>query len=866
MRMLTPPRLTSLVGPLVLFVTFVFRAEGQPNTWVQRNALGRSTPSVREASARANAVSFTIAGKSYVVGGYYTSTPLSDVWEYDPAQDTWTEKAPCPGAARSYAVGFAVGGKGYLCTGYSTSALSDVWEFDPVADTWTTKAAFPGGARYNAVAFTIGTKAYLCAGLTAWNGTLFRDCWQYDPALDSWTQRADFGGTARYDAIGFAIGSIGYVGTGNDGNGRKSDFWSYDPLTNVWTQRADFAGGGRTRAAVAAVNGKGYLASGEAQSGSIENDLWRYDPILNSWTQLADEPLFVRRGAAAFALDYAFYLVGGEGSGYRGDLWRYDIGGGTWTRKANLTGLGRSNAVSTSANGVCYFGTGINSFESFGDWWSYDPATGAWAQRSGFPGLERHTAFAFSLRGKCYVGGGVTSSNFLNDLWRYDPASDTWTQCASFPGSPRYYTVAFTVGNRAYVGTGEGSGNKYADIWCYDPDADQWSQRAPVPGLGRSRAVAFSIGDRGYVACGINGPTTGYNLNDLWAYDPVADAWTARASVPASPRNGAFAFSMGGLGFIGSGQNANSSTDAVFVRYDPVTDSWQGQAAYGGGARYFAKGASTGARVFAATGSANGGYTNDLWEFISTNVPLPLSIKVLLAGAYDQPSGLMRDDLRAAGLVPIVEPYSQAQYVVSQDPGAQTTPAALAVTGTNAIVDWVLVEMRSPNAPYGVLASQAALLQRDGDVVRTDGVSSINFNATPGNYFITVRHRNHLAVMTAAPVPLSTVPATIDFTSSTTTTFGTNAQVQVGTKRLLWAGDATGNGQLKYTGSANDRDPIILAVGGSTPNNTVPNVYDRRDTNLDGVIRYTGAANDRDIILTNVGSTTPNNTRIQQLP
>ena len=47
---------------------------------------------------------------------------------------------------------------------------------------------------------------------------------------------------------------------------------------------------------------------------------------------------------------------------------------------------------------------------------------------------------------------------------------------------------------------------------------------------------------------------------------------------------------------------------------------------------------------------------------------------------------------------------------------------------------------------------------------------------------------------------------------------------------------------------------------------TLPNVYDRRDTNLDGVIKYTGTASDRDIILTNVGSTTPNNTRTQQLP
>ena len=43
-------------------------------------------------------------------------------------------------------------------------------------------------------------------------------------------------------------------------------------------------------------------------------------------------------------------------------------------------------------------------------------------------------------------------------------------------------------------------------------------------------------------------------------------------------------------------------------------------------------------------------------------------------------------------------------------------------------------------------------------------------------------------------------------------------------------------------------------------------MYHRRDTNLDGEIKYTGSANDRDVILINVGSTTPNHTRTQQLP
>jgi len=88
----------------------------------------------------------------------------------------------------------------------------------------------------------------------------------------------------------------------------------------------------------------------------------------------------------------------------------------------------------------------------------------------------------------------------------------------------------------------------------------------------------------------------------------------------------------------------------------------------------------------------------------------------------------------------------------------------------------------------------------------------------------------------------------------------------MGSVLALWSGETSGDSELKYTGSANDRDPLLIAVGSTTPNNTVSNVYDRRDTNLDGEIKYTGSANDRDVILINVGSTTPNNTRTQQLP
>ncbi|MBK9289516.1 MAG: hypothetical protein IPN38_18040 [Flavobacteriales bacterium] len=74
--------------------------------------------------------------------------------------------------------------------------------------------------------------------------------------------------------------------------------------------------------------------------------------------------------------------------------------------------------------------------------------------------------------------------------------------------------------------------------------------------------------------------------------------------------------------------------------------------------------------------------------------------------------------------------------------------------------------------------------------------------------------------------------------------------------RVLWAGNAQGDAELKYIGASNDRDPILTVVGGTTPNNTTTG-YSAEDVNLDGVVKYIGADNDRDPILTNVGSTTP---------
>lgn len=250
--------------------------------------------------------------------------------------------------------------------------------------------------------------------------------------------------------------------------------------------------------------------------------------------------------------------------------------------------------------------------------------------------------------------------------------------------------------------------------------------------------------------------------------------------------------------------------------------------------------------------------------------PVPAAVvqvapKVFLEGPFVQATALMSDALRTNGLIPLSEPYNGLGYTHTGPATGLTTAGVLSTAGNNAVVDWVLLELRDGADMTTVIRSRSALVQRDGDVVDTDGTSPVSFNAPVGSYYVAVLHRNHLACMTAIPVALSGSATTVDLTTPLTGTYGTDARKTVGAYRVLWSGDTSFNEELKYTGALNDRDPILVRVGGVVPTNTIAG-YFGEDSNMDGTVKYTGANNDRDPILVNIGALVPTNTRPAQIP
>ena len=242
---------------------------------------------------------------------------------------------------------------------------------------------------------------------------------------------------------------------------------------------------------------------------------------------------------------------------------------------------------------------------------------------------------------------------------------------------------------------------------------------------------------------------------------------------------------------------------------------------------------------------------------------------MLLEGPYNATTDLMDDQLRAQSLIPTNQPYSGAPWNYT---GTETTTATVfSTTGPDAIVDWVLLELRDKTNSSVVLHRRAALVQRDGSIVDVDGLNPVSFSGvTADDYFVAVRHRGHLGVMTLAAVALSADPAAlVDFSS--VATYGTEAMKPLDGTLVMWGGNAVPDFRLRYTGISNDRDGVLAylfanVVGPVTVNSTVSNVYATVDWTMDGVVKYTGAKNDRDPILVNIGGTNSTAQRLEQLP
>jgi N-acetylneuraminic acid mutarotase len=188
-----------------------------PDPWLQvyNPATDQWTPRAAPPTQRSQFRIAAVGGLLYALGGLGEGGALRTVEAYDPATDTWTTKAPMLRGRQWMAVAevdgilYVIGGTGPNAQGWgNTNVLSSVEAYDPATDTWTERASLPHPIMASAAAVVEGI-IYLTGGGRFWS-TASADAFAYDPKTDKWTVQPPMR-VSRHDAISTALDGTVYV-------------------------------------------------------------------------------------------------------------------------------------------------------------------------------------------------------------------------------------------------------------------------------------------------------------------------------------------------------------------------------------------------------------------------------------------------------------------------------------------------------------------------------------------------------------------------------------------------------------------------------------------------------------------------------
>ena len=245
----------------------------------------------------------------------------------------------------------------------------------------------------------------------------------------------------------------------------------------------------------------------------------------------------------------------------------------------------------------------------------------------------------------------------------------------------------------------------------------------------------------------------------------------------------------------------------------------------------------------AATGSdpysrQRTGITNVGNFIVSSSSFVKVAPKVFLEGPYIVAEAKMTDIYRTYNKIAMSQPYNTlsftGDYPASHNGTEFMEASVLLVSGDNAIVDWVLLELRDNVNRSTVVSRRAALIQRDGDVVDTDGISPVRFdNISDGNYHLSVRHRLHLGTRTANSIALSETFTTINFTNNSNALASSLKELSNGSNIFgLKTGDVNRDGFIV----SSDIVSIRGLFNTSIEDLSFTYLTHSRDCNLDGFI------------------------------
>ncbi|MEO0083119.1 MAG: kelch repeat-containing protein [candidate division WOR-3 bacterium] len=264
--------------------------------------------------------------KIYMIGGCpagQAGTNLATCQQYDPATNTWTNKASMSVARGWIAAGY-VRGKIYVIGGYSNSQthLNVNEEYDIATNTWTTKAPITQGRiAYELVVwrdsliYVIGG-AYLSGTTIIWINSVEI----YNPFTNTWTTGTSFPVNCGMGSAAIIDDTIyiaqGYTGSGCLTNLYKGVINPANPTQINWTTGPTLSQpvmcGGTT-----VLGGCVYWLGGFINASTVTNLCWKYDPATNTISTTEAYPYTIARNnyLVARTTGNELYVMAGDAGG-----------------------------------------------------------------------------------------------------------------------------------------------------------------------------------------------------------------------------------------------------------------------------------------------------------------------------------------------------------------------------------------------------------------------------------------------------------------------------------------------------------------------------------------------------------------------
>ena len=373
------------------------------------------------------------------------------------ANYSWQQLTPLPSTGRVGVAGFSLGNKLYYGNGDYNASIqyNDIWQFDPATNSWSQMASLPGSlTRVSACAFSVNGFGYMGLGWNRFaNAVALFDFYKYDPSLNSWTAIAQYPGTSVFNASSFVIGNMAYVGLGGSGN---TSMYKYDPMNDVWTSIANYPGSSGQSSVAFSVNGYGYVFGGWDGSSAV-NELWSYNPSGNSWSQKTSAPIS-GISPTAFVIDgYAFVGAGALGNqGGQVDFYQYYPTIDAWSNAPAFPGLPLAGFRGTVIGNTAYaFGGGDPNINFYNNQlWKFENASSI-AEPSESPINVFYNAFNHSLEIRSLDNKNIklnlfamTGQKIINDEI---VASTSMVSLSSFNLKPGYYLYSILDKNNSLL-------------------------------------------------------------------------------------------------------------------------------------------------------------------------------------------------------------------------------------------------------------------------------------------------------------------------------------------------------------------------------------------------------------------------------